>query len=222
MIYRKSYRPFVLLLILIAALISIPARAADETVYYRPITDIFLNVKELSMHVGEQVTLPLTWLPAETPGVFLKWYADDQTISIDPASLTVTALSTGRTRLLVESNSGFTWDYCDITVTGNEAKSSAEKKAGTELVTLSDPARDKIEAETVLHYLDFLDNSSFTPEDLAALSERHYNRTAVVRPGTVSAQSRLAASLGMEKPLPDSYYEAEADKASDAEAQAEA
>ena len=32
----------------------------------------------------------------------------------------------------------------------------------------------------------------------------------------------LKASLGMEKPLPDSYYEAEADKASDAEAQAEA
>ena len=189
MIYRKSYRSFVLLLILIAALISIPARAADETVYYRPITDIFLNVKELSMRVGEQVTLPLTWLPAETPGVFLKWYADDQTISIDPASLTITALSTGRTRLLVESNSGFTWDYCDITVTGSEAKSTAEKMAGTELVTLSDPSRDKIKAETVLHYLDFLESSSFTPEDFAALSERHYNLTAVVKPGTVSAQS---------------------------------
>ena len=76
-----------------------------------------------------------------------------------------------------------------------------DKKAGTELVTLSDPARNKIKAETLLHYLDFLENSSFTPEDFDALADRHYNLTAVVRPGTVSAQSRLAASLGMAKAL---------------------
>ncbi len=201
MIYRISYRFFVLFLTLFSALFFLPARAEDETVYYQPITDIFLDVKELSMSVGDQVTLPLTWLPAETPAVFLKWYTDDKTVSIDPGSLTVTALSAGKTRLLVESNSGFAWDYCDITVTGSEAKSAAEKKAGTELVTLSDSAREKIKADTILHYLDFLESSSFTPEDFAALSERHYNLTAVVRPGTVSAQSRLAASLGMEKTL---------------------
>ena len=201
MIYRKSYRFFDLFLILISALIFLPAQAEEETVYYRPITDIFLNVKELSLHVGDQVKLPLTWLPAETPNVFLKWYTDDKTISIDPGSLTVTALSAGKTRLLVESNSGFAWDYCDITVTGSEAKNAAEKKAGTELVTLSDSARKKIEAETLLHYLDFLESSSFIQEDFAALSGRHYNLTAVVRPGTVSAQSRLAISLGMEKAL---------------------
>ncbi len=101
----------------------------------------------------------------------------------------------------MESNSGFAWDYCDITVTGSEAKSAAGKKAGTELVTLSDSARNKFEAATVLHYLDFLENSSFTPEDFAVLSDRHYNLTAVVKAGSVSAQSRLAASLGMEKAL---------------------
>ena len=142
MIYRKSYRFFVLFLILISALFFLPAQAEDEAVYYQPITDIFLDVKELSMSVGDQVTLPLTWLPAETPAVFLKWYTDGETVSIDPVSFTVTALSAGKTRLLVESNSGFAWDYCDITVTGSETKSGAEKKAGTELVTLSDSARN--------------------------------------------------------------------------------
>ena len=201
MTYRMSYRFFVLFFILISALIFLPAQAEDEAVFYRPITDIFLNVKELSMRVGDQVTLPLTWLPAESPAVFLKWYTDEKTISIDPETFTVTALSAGKTRLLAESNSGFAWDYCDITVTGSESKSAAEKKAGTELITLSDSARNKIEAGTILHYLDFLENSSFTPEDFAVLSGRHYNLTAVVRPGTVSAQSRLAASLGMEKAL---------------------
>ncbi len=84
MIYRKNYRFFVLFLILISALLFLPARGEDEAVYYRPVTDIFLNVKDLSMRVGDQVTLPLTWLPAETPGVFLKWYADGKTVSIDP------------------------------------------------------------------------------------------------------------------------------------------
>ena len=188
-------------MVLISALLFHPARAEDDSVYYRPVTDIFLNVKELSMQVGDKVTLPLTWLPAETPNVFLKWYTDDTTVSIDPVSLTVTALSAGKTRVLVDSNSGFAWDYCDITVTGSESKTAGEKKSGTELVTLSDLARNKIEAETILHYLDFLENSSFTPEDFAALTDRHYNLTAVVRPGTVSAQSRLAVSLGMEKAL---------------------
>ena len=106
MIYRKSYPVFVLFL-LISALVFLPARAEDAAVYYRPVTDIDLNVKELTMRVGEQVTLPLTWLPADTPSVFLRWYMDDQTISIDPESFTVTALSAGKTRLLVEGNSGF-------------------------------------------------------------------------------------------------------------------
>ena len=206
--YRKSSLLFFLLPIFISALLFLPARAEDEAVYYQPVTDIHLNVKELTMRVGEQVTLPLTWLPADTPSVFLRWYTDDQTVSIDPESFTVTALSAGKTRLLVEGNSGFAWDYCDITVTGSESKSAVEEKAGTELVALSDSARDKIEAETILHYLDFLESSSFTAEDFAALSDRHYNLTAVVRPGTVSEQSRLAASLGMEKALELSDFSA--------------
>lgn len=201
MVYRKNYRHFVLFLILFSALHFLPARAEDEAVYYQPITDIFLNVKELSLNIGEQYKLPLTWLPAETPDVFLKWYTDNKTISIDPGSLTVTALAAGKTRLLVESTGGFAWDYCDITVIGSEAKSAAEKKAGTELISLSDADRNKIKAETVLHFVDFIKNSSFTPEEYDELEERSFHVNAAVKPGTVTAQSELAASLGMKKAL---------------------
>ena len=192
---------FALLTVLLSAFLYLPAGAQDEVSYYRPITDISLNIKELTMNVGDSFTLPVTYEPAETPNVFLQWYTDEKTILIDPETFTVTALSAGSTRLLVESTGGFAWDHCDITVFGSEAKSPAETKAGTGYITLSDADRNKIRAESVLHYLDFIGKSSFTPEEYDELAGRDFHVNASVKPGTVTAQSELAASLGMKKAL---------------------
>ncbi len=196
-----NFRIFAFLTILMSLLLCLPAGAQDEAVYYSPITEVSLNIKELTMNVGDQVTLPVTYEPAETPNVFLQWYMDETTVRVDPGTYTVTALSAGTTRLLVESVPGLAWDHCDITVVGPEAKDTAGKKTGTELITLSDADRKKIEAESLLRYLDFIEHSDFVPEDFASLTERRFNVTAVVSPGTVNAQSGLAASLGMEKAL---------------------
>ncbi len=192
---------FALLAVLLSAFLHLPAGAQDEVSYYRPITDISLNIKELTMNVGDSFTLPVTYEPAETPSVFLQWYTDEKTIRIDPETFTVTALSAGSTRLLVESSGGFAWDHCDITVFGSEAKSPAETKAGTGYITLSDADRNKIRAESVLHYLDFIGKSSYTPEEYDELAGRDFHVNASVKPGTVTAQSKLAASFGMKKAL---------------------
>ena len=199
--YRKQFRKYSAAVVLMFMLLCLPAAAEDGAVYFRPITQLSLNIKELTLNVGEQYKLPLTYEPAETPGVFLKWYMDESLIQVDPETFTVSALSAGSTRLLVESTGGFAWDYCDISVTGSEAKSPAEKKAGTGYITLSDAERNRIRAESVLYYLDFIENSSFTPEEYDKLAGRSFHVNAAVKPGTVTAQSERAASQGMKKAL---------------------
>ncbi|MBQ4514536.1 MAG: S8 family serine peptidase, partial [Anaerolineaceae bacterium] len=193
----------VLFLIILAGmmLFAIPAFAQDEVRYYKPITEINLGVKELTLYVGEQYTFPMTYEPAETPAVFLDWYMDESTIQLDRETFTITAIAPGEARLMVESNMGFTFDYCDITVLGSQGKELVEKKAGTELIRLSEKDREKITAKSLMNFLEFVENSSFTPEAYAAVSERVFNVTAQVRPGSVSVESQRAAALGMEKAL---------------------
>lgn len=171
MMYKNFSRIFAPFLFILMLYLYLPVGAQDRVTYYDPISEISLNIKELTMQVGDQINLPVTYIPAETPNVFLNWYTDEKTIRIDPETLTVTALSAGKTRLLVESSFGFAWDYCDITVIGSGSKSVSEKKAGTELISLSEADRSKIKAETFLRYLDFISNSSFIPENFNELSE---------------------------------------------------
>ncbi len=197
----KYIRTMLIFVIFLYTLFTLPVEAQDVVTYYKPITEIHLDVKELTMDVGEEIKLPLTYTPEETPNVFLDWFMNEKIIHIDPETLTVTALSAGKTRLLVESNLGFSWDYCDITVTGSQSDASIREKAVPEMTTLSETDRNKIKAETLLNFLDFIENSDFTPEEYTSLMERFFNVTADVKPGSAVTESEFAASLGMKKAL---------------------
>lgn len=173
-----------------------------ENEYFDPITELSLGIDELVMQTGEIYTFPLSWLPRETPAVFISWLTDDTILDVDPEHFTITAKAAGTTRLLVESNAGFAMDWCDITVTGPEGKDAGVKLSGSELVQLSPEDRAKIKAETVLNYQSFLENSSFSGRQFAEVSGRMFNLTAIVSPGMAEPESKLAASLGMSKALP--------------------
>ena len=105
----------------------------------------------------------------------------------------------------MESNAGFTWDFCDITVHGPESKDGDTKTSGALIVTISASDRKKIKAQTVQNYINFLEMNSFTSRKLDEVTKRLFNVTAIAEPGTVDFEASLAASLGMEKalPLPD-------------------
>ncbi len=193
---------------MISALLWFPAGAQNEAIYVGAITDAALNIKELTLNVGDTYDLPLTYEPAETPASFLTWYYDNEIIHVDPETFRVTALHPGKTRLLAEGTAGFAWDYCDITVLPiGSVPGTVEfvSYAGKELIPLSDSSRDKIRAESVLRYLDFLENTDLTQEGFDKLTERRFRVTAIVEPGTSAAQSEKAAALGMSKArdLPD-------------------
>ena len=111
--------------ILILSLVSVillwfPLLSYGEYTYYDAITAIDLGVKELKLRVGETYTFKLTHKPEETPDKFISWLTDDSVLQTDPEHFSVTAVSAGKTRLLVESNAGFAWDYCDVTVSGGQ------------------------------------------------------------------------------------------------------
>ena len=202
------YLTYVFLAAMMSALLCIPAGAQSEPVYVRAITDVSLNIRELALNVGDTYVLPLTHEPAETPASFLTWYYDDETIQVDPGTFTVTALRPGKTRLLAESTAGIAWDYCDITVSHTVPSPDAIEPlifAGKDPALLSDSSLEKIRAESILRYLNFLENTDLTQEGLDKLTERRFRVTAIVEPGTSAAQSQKAAALGMSKAkdLPD-------------------
>ena len=176
-----------------------------EPEYYKPITEINLGIKQLKLNVGETYTFQLSYEPSDTPSVFISWLTDNSILQIDKNNYSVTAVAPGATRLLVESNAGFTWDYCDITVNGAEKKDALVKKSGNDMVSLADSDKEKIKAKTVQNYISFLENSSFTDEQFEEIIKRKFNVTAIVNPDMVEYESDLAASVGMEKvlPLPD-------------------
>lgn len=203
--YQKYFSFFVFIAVLFLMNAPSGALAQDNIKYYDPITDISMNIKELTMNVGDQYTLPLTYAPADTPNSFLKWYTNETIIHFDPENYTITALSAGKARLMVESKGGFAWDYCEIIVGGDKDQSSDRQKSGSELTGFYNSVRNKIKAESVLRYLDFLESSGFSDENFEKLAGRRFHVDAIVEPGTVTEQSKLAASLGMSKavPLPD-------------------
>lgn len=198
-------RIFPLFVVLCAFLVSVPVIAQGEVTYYDPITEIDLGVHELTMEVGETCVFPLTHLPEETPNVFLTWYADDETVTVNPEELSVTALAAGTTRVLVESNVGFAFDFCDITVVGEKSADKPEGKAGNQMLTLSDEAREKILADTVNHYIEFIEKANLSGDNFVKFGTRQFNVTADVQPGTSAAQTQRALDLGFEKAvdLPD-------------------
>ena len=195
-------RIFPLLVVLCTFLVSVPVHAQGEVMYYDPITEIDLGVDELTLEVGETYVFQLTHVPAETPNEFLTWYADDVTVTVDPEALSVTALAAGTTRILVESNAGFTFDFCDITVVG---EGQSEGKAGNQMLTLSDEARSKILADTVNHYIEFIEKANLSGDNFVKFGTRQFNITADVEPGTSASQTQRALDLGFEKAvdLPD-------------------
>ena len=202
------YLTYVFWAAMMSALLCIPAGAQSEPVYVRAITDVSLNIRELALNVGDTYVLPLTHEPAETPASFLTWYYDDETIRVDPETFTITALRPGKTRLLAESTAGIAWDYCDITVSHSVPSPDAIEPlsfTGKDPALLSDSSLEKIRAESVLRYLNFLENTDLTQEGLDKLTERRFRVTAIVEPGTSAAQSQKAAALGMSKAkdLPD-------------------
>jgi len=188
-------RIFPLLVVLCTFLVSVPVSAQSEVTYYDPISEIDLGVDALTLEVGETYVFSLTHVPEETPNVFLNWYADDMTVTVDPEEHSVTALAAGTTRILVESNAGFAFDFCDITVVG---EGQSEGKAGNQMLTLSDESRNKIEAKTVLNFLAFMENANFSDEMIEKFGSRMFNVTAEVAPGTVSEESQRALDLGFE------------------------
>lgn len=156
----------ILLIVLIFSLLifGLMTAQSDEYTYYHPITEIDLGVRSLSITVGETYIFPMTWKPEDTPAVFITWLTDNSILEVDPENHSITALAAGNTRLLVESNGGYTWDYCDVTVTGIQSKDVLEKKNGGDVINLTKADRNKIKAKSVQNYLRFLESCSFTDQ----------------------------------------------------------
>ncbi len=205
-------RHSIILFLLISLIVITDIAAADDEkyTYYAPIRSIDLGVEELVLTPGDVYTFKVNYVPAETPPIFLDWLTDETIIEIDPEKFTIIAKKSGTARLLVESNGGFVWDYCDITVndTSDEKsheKNPTEKRTGVEMINITTADRKKIKAESFLNYLSFVEYSSFSNEQFEKIGQRVFNVTASVKPGSVESEKQRAVLLGMEKavPLPD-------------------
>ncbi len=115
-----SQRALALLVFLCILFLCLPAAALelspDKITYAEPLTGISLGTGSLSLNVGESYTFPLTFEPESSSADFIKWYADESTVHIDPKSHTVTAIAPGTTTVLAESFDGFCSAVCSITV----------------------------------------------------------------------------------------------------------
>ena len=193
---------FILLLFCLSAVFTVYAQEED-TVRSASITKVDLGVDSLDLAVGESYTFDVTFEPADTVLQTLDWYVtDEDVISIDPLTDTVTALAAGEARILAESFDGFSYAVCTVTVGGSAPKDAAVMKSGSEFFGLSAKDLKKISAESLNRYLDFIADSALDDSAYQAVSARWFDVLAAVKPGKEEAQSLRAAQCGVDDSEP--------------------
>ena len=130
--------------------------------------------------------------------------SNENVISIDPVSFTVTALAEGEARIFAESIDGESYTVCSVTVGDLASKDVSVMKSGSDFLGLSQKEQKKITARSLTRYLDFIADSSLDESGYGLLSDRTFDLIGGVKPGTENEQSELARSLGIDSdPLPD-------------------
>ena len=187
------------LALLCLVMVSLPVSAQDgDYVPYEPITKIDLGVSSLNLAVGESYTFDVTYEPENTILTTLEWYiTDEQVLSVDPLTSTVTALADGEARVFAESIDGVSYAVCDVTV-GSAAKDASVMKSGADYFGLSRRDLRKITAPSMVRYLDFIADSALDDEGFDHLAERVFDVLGSVRPGSEKKESRLARELGLD------------------------
>ena len=195
----------ILLTFLLIMLLSISVSAYEST---EPgsgvIGKIDLGVSDLTLNVGDTYTFDIRYVPEDKSYPWLNWFlTNDNIISIDPDTATVTALAAGNARILAESPDGIAYTFCDVAVNGKQPKAGSGMTAGTSVVTLSEADQAKITAPQLKRFVNFIGSTSSLSEGSADdASERMFALPAEVVPGTEKAQAKRALSLGMEKAEP--------------------
>ncbi len=196
---RESQRVgiFVFFLLICNLFFTFPVFAQEEEyVPYSPITKIDLGVTSLNLSVGESYTFHVTYEPENTVLTTLLWYVtDENVISIDPMTFTVTAKEDGEARIFAESLDEFSYAVCNVTVGDSSAKDVSAMKSGSDHLGLTREEMRKITAPTLLRYLDFIGDSVLDDEDFAGLCERGYDLVAFVKAGSEEDESRRARDL---------------------------
>ena len=185
--------------LLCLVMISLPVSAQDgDYVPYEPITKIDLGVSSLNLAVGESYTFDVSYEPENTILTTLEWYiTDEQLLSVDPLTSTVTALADGEARVFAESIDGVSYAVCDVTV-GSTAKDASVMKSGADYFGLSRRDLRKITAPSMVRYLDFIADSALDDEGFDHLTDRIFDVLGSVRPGSEQEESRLARELGLD------------------------
>ena len=202
---KENHRfPVLFILLLFCLLAVFPVYAQEEdAVRSASITKVDLGVDSLDLAVGESYTFDVAFEPADTVLQTLDWYVtDEDVISIDPLTDTVTALAAGEARILAESFDGFSYAVCTVTVGGSAPKDAAVMKSGSEFFGLSAKDLKKISAESLNRYLDFIADSALDESSYQAVSARWFDVLAAVKPGKEEAQSLRAAQCGVDDSEP--------------------
>ena len=201
---NKHFGILFILVLLHLMMFTLPVPAQDEDyVSPGPITGIDLGVSALQLSPGESYTFQIKFEPADTVLTTLDWYVtDENVISIDPLTDTVTALSNGTARIFAESFDQFSYAVCDVTVGDSVSKDASVMKSGSAFFDLSPEDLGKISAGTLTRYLDFVAGSPMDETSFTYASSRSFDVLAAVKPGTEEAQSELAKERGVEDSEP--------------------
>ncbi|MBQ6510301.1 MAG: S8 family serine peptidase [Flexilinea sp.] len=177
----------------------LPVSAQEGYVSHEPITKIDLGVSELSLAVGESYTFHVTYEPEYTILRTLEWYVtDEQVISVDPLTSTITAMAEGEARIFAESIDEVSYAVCDVTVGTSSAKDVSGMKSGADYLGLSRRDLRKITAPTLVRYLDFIADSVLDDDNFGLLMDRPFDVLATVRSGSEQEESRLARAFGLD------------------------
>ena len=180
-----------------------PAMQNAYATQSEPITKIDLGVTELNLSVGESYTFNVRYEPEDTVLTTLDWQVtDDSVITVDPLTDTVTALANGEARIFAESFDGFSYAVCTVTVGDSAAKDVSVMKSGDDFMDLSPEDLNKITAETLTRYLDFIADSTLDEAAYRNVTERYFDLLGAVNPGTEQAQSQMAKDCGVEESVP--------------------
>ena len=107
-----------------------------------------LNAKSLVMDIGDTFQFEVLDDSGEPIRErFIITTSDNQIVSVDQKTRTVTADKAGNVTILVESFDGFAYGICDVTVNGKLEKGASSAKSGASYLSLSKSDRAKIKSE---------------------------------------------------------------------------
>ena len=199
----QHIRKILLILICLVLIGFMPVVREVHAAQSGPITKIDLGVTELNLSVGESYTFDVRYEPEDTVLTTLDWQVTDESIiTVDSLTNTVTALANGEARIFAESFDGFSYAVCTVTVGDSAAKDVSVMKSGGDFMDLSPEDLNKITAETLIRYLDFIADSTLDESSYENVTNRCFDLLGAVKPGTEQEQSQLAKDCGVEESVP--------------------